>query len=349
MQAPTDKENGKVSRSTIRDIAAQTGVSIATVSRVLNGRPDVSEETRERVLRHIRADGYVTNRTARALVGARTGLIGLTVPNIAAEYFMQIVSGATEALYERDARGIVCPTLHQHDREVSLLDRLMHGTTDGAILILPSESESELAHLRRLDYPFVVVDPSLTIADGLPVVAAANWSGAKAVTDHLIALGHRRIAAITGPADWCASVDRLAGYHAALGGAGLTPDRSLVIESTFLIEGGYRATRQLLRHSNPPTAIFAFNDNMAVGVIRAARELGLEVPCDLSVAGFDDAELATIVAPNLTTVRQPLEEMGRVAVSTLYRLLDGQALDATRIELSTRLIVRESTGPPPEE
>jgi LacI family transcriptional regulator len=342
-----DYRNGNKSfRPTIRDIAAWSGVSVATVSRVLNGRPDVAEKTRERVLYHIRAGGYVANRSARSLVGARTGLIGITVPFVQGEYFTQIVSGAMEALYERDARGVVCPTLHQHPREVSLLDRLMHGTTDGAILILPSESETELAHLRQLDYPFVVVDPSLPIADDIPVVAAANVSGAKVATDHLLALGHRRIAAITGPASWCASIDRLAGYYSALAGSGLTPINDLVVESDFHIEGGYHAARKLLTRADPPTAIFAFNDNMAVGVLRAARELGLTVPGDLSVVGFDDAESASIVTPALTTVRQPLQEMGRVAVSVLYRLIKGQALDVTRIELSTRLVVRDSTGPP---
>ena len=329
----------------IRDIAALAGVSVATVSRVLNGRPDVSSATRDVVLQHIRERGYVTSRSARALAGGRTGLIGLTVPYMVDNYFAQILTGATEAAYERDARLVVCPTRFEHDREVSLLTRLMHGTTDGALLILPSETPAELTALQRQGYPFVVVDPATPLDDAIPVVAAANWTGGKTATAHLIALGHRRIGVITGRRNEIASRDRLAGYHSALLAVELAADPALLVESDFSIDGGWRAARRLLARHQPPTAIFAFNDNMAVGALRAARELGLEVPGRLSVVGFDDVENASLVTPALTTVRQPLQEMGRVATGILYRLIDDQPLDVTRIELSTRLVVRASTAP----
>lgn len=335
-----------VSRTAIRDIAALAGVSIATVSRVLNDRPDVAPSTRELVMQHIRALGYVSNRTARGLASGRTGLIGLTVPFILGEYFSQIVAGAAEALYERDARFVLCPTRHEPARETSLLERLMHGTTDGSVLILPSESRAELTRLRERGYPFVVVDTPIPLDDTVPVIAAANWSGARMASEHLISLGHRDIAIITGPRDWNASVDRLAGYHSALLAAGLPIQRELVRESNFSIDGGYRAASDLLALPRPPTAIFALNDNMATGALRAARERRLAVPDDLSIVGFDDVELASIAAPPLTTVSQPLQEMGRLAVTVLYRQLDGQPLDATRVELSTRLVVRQSSGPP---
>lgn len=329
----------------IRDIAALAGVSVATVSRVLNGRPDVSSATRDVVLQHIRERGYVTSRSARALAGGRTGLIGLTVPYMVDNYFAQILTGATEAAYERDARLVVCPTRFEHDREVSLLTRLMHGTTDGALLILPSETPAELTALQRQGYPFVVVDPATPLDDAIPVVAAANWTGGKTATAHLIALGHRRIGVITGRRNEIASRDRLAGYHSALLAVELAADPALLVESDFSIDGGWRAARRLLARHQPPTAIFAFNDNMAVGALRAARELGLDVPGRLSVVGFDDVENASLVTPALTTVRQPLQEMGRVATGILYRLIDDQPLDVTRIELSTRLVVRASTAP----
>ncbi len=329
----------------IRDIAALAGVSVATVSRVLNGRPDVSSATRDVVLQHIRERGYVTSRSARALAGGRTGLIGLTVPYMVDNYFAQILTGATEAAYERDARLVVCPTRFEHDREVSLLTRLMHGTTDGALLILPSETPAELTALQRQGYPFVVVDPATPLDDAIPVVAAANWTGGKTATAHLIALGHRRIGVITGRRNEIASRDRLAGYHSALLAVELAADPALLVESDFSIDGGWRAARRLLARHQPPTAIFAFNDNMAVGALRAARELGLDVPGRLSVVGFDDVENASLVTPALTTVRQPLQEMGRVAAGILYRLIDDQPLDVTRIELSTRLVVRASTAP----
>lgn len=337
----------QASRATIRDIAALAGVSIATVSRVVNGRPDVAEDTRELVLQHIREHGYATNRSARGLAGGQTGLAALTLPFVHAEYFSEIASGAAEGILDRDMRFVLCPTQHEHDREVSLLDRLMHGTTDGAILLLPSETNAELMALTHQNYPFVVVDPREPLDHTVPVVASAHWSGSRAVTEHLIALGHQRIGAIMGPEGWCATVDRLAGYRSALHAAGLPASDDLIAESDFSIDGGYRAGQVLLDRPDPPTAIFAFNDNMALGVIRAAKERGLSLPHDLSIAGYDDIGAATIVEPALTTMRQPLQEMGRVAAGLLGRMLDGGRVDVTRIELSNRLIVRTSTGPAP--
>jgi LacI family transcriptional regulator len=338
------EENGS-SRPTIRDIAAAAGVSVATVSRVLNARPDVAPATRDRVLQEIRENGFASSRTARALAMGRTGLIGVTVPYLSGEYFSEIIEGAAEALYERDARFVLCPTLHEHDREVSLLDRVMHGTTDGALLVLPSESPAELAQLAAQDYPFVVVDPTSELPTTIPVVAVAHWSGATAAIHHLVSLGHRRIAAITGPLAWPSAAGRLAGYRASLSAAGLPVCEDLIRESNFQITGGYQAACELLSLPEPPTAIFAFNDNMAIGTLQAARERGLCVPGDLSVVGFDDVQLASSVSPPLTTVRQPLREMGRVAISQLSRLLDRHPVEVTRLELSTRLIVRESTAP----
>jgi LacI family transcriptional regulator len=340
------ESNGQPGKITIRDIASLAGVSIATVSRVLNGRPDVGPETREAVLQHIRAHNYSTNRSARMLAGGRSGLIGLTIPILHAEYFALIMSGAAEALYEQDMRSVMCPTLHEHDREVSLLDRLMHGTTDGAILLLPSESSQELKALSDQGFPFVVLDPREPLDEGIAVVSAAHWSGARSAVDHLTALGHRKVAAITGPSTWTSSIDRLDGYQAALAARGILPPAEYICEGDFLVEGGYDAAQRLLDLPTPPTAIFAFNDNMAIGAMHAAHQRGLAIPRDLSVVGFDDSSSAAIVSPPLTTVRQPLQEMGRVAVSLLTRLLEGQRVQALRIELATKLIVRESTAPP---
>ncbi len=339
----------KVQRSTIREIAKDSGVSAATVSRVLNGNPNVATATRETVMRSVKQSSYVTNRTARALAGGRTGLIGLTVPLFDAEYFMQIVAGAAAALKERDARFVVSPTEHQHDAEVSLLERVMHGTTDGALLILPTESNTELEALKRWGCPFVVLDPSTPLGEDIPCVTAAHWSGARAVTEHLIGLGHRRIGVIKGTEGMIATVDRLGGHHAALLAVGLPAPPELVVEGNFQIEAGYSGTRELMSMEDPPTAIFAFNDNMAIGALQAARELGIRVPEDVSIAGFDDAQAASITVPRLTTVAQPLRELGRVGAENLYRLIEGQPLGAMRLELSTKLVVRESTGPAPAE
>ena len=216
----TTDESGKA-RATIREIASAAGVSIATVSRVLNERPGVADETRGAVLRVVRDHGFTANRSARALSGGRTGLIGVMLPIVEATYFSSILSGAAEALYEQDMRMVLCPTLHHHEREVTLLDRLMHGTTDGAVLMLPEESNDELKILRRKGYAFVIVDPRVALDEGIPAVSAANASGARAATEHLLSLGHRRIGAITGPQQYLASTERLNGYHGALAAAGV--------------------------------------------------------------------------------------------------------------------------------
>jgi LacI family transcriptional regulator len=334
-------------RATIREIASAAGVSIATVSRVLNERPGVADETRGAVLRVVRDRNFTANRSARALSGGRTGLIGVMLPLVEATYFSSILSGTAEALYEQDMRMVLCPTLHHHEREVTLLDRLMHGTTDGAVLMLPEESNSELKTLRRKGYAFVIVDPRVALDEGIPAVSAANASGAREATEHLLSLGHRRIGAITGPQQYLASTERLNGFHGAMSAAGLVPDPSLILESSFGIEGGAMAAARLLDEPDPPTAIFGFNDNTAIGALRVARERGLRLPEDLSVVGFDDSEQSAIVYPTLTTVRQPLAEMGRMAVSLLLRLLDNQRLEALHVELKTRLVVRDSTGPAP--
>jgi len=334
-------------RTTIRDIADLAGVSIATVSRVLNDRPDVAPDTRETVLQVVREHGFNRSRTARGLSRGRTGFVGLTLPLVADAYFGPILSGASEALYEADLRIVLSPTLHEHDREVSLLERLVSESTDGAILILPEESEDELKALQALGYPFVVVDPRERPPDGIPCVAAMHASGAKQATEHLLDLGHRRIAAIAGQEHWYATEERLLGMRAALAGAGILADPQLIRFSNWQEPSGVLAAEALLSLPEPPTAIFAFNDNVAIGALNAARARGLRIPDDLSIVGFDDTAQATIIRPQLTTVRQPLAELGRTGVSLLTRLIEGQRLDALRMELSTTLVIRDTTGPVP--
>jgi LacI family transcriptional regulator len=335
-----------IKRAAIRDIAALAGVSIATVSRVINGRPDVADATRQAVLAQVRRLGYVTNRSARALAGGRTGLVGIVVPFPHDSFFAGIIEGAAQALFERDARPVLCPTQHQRDRELSVLERLMHGSTDGSLLVTPRESMAELNHMRRQGAPLVVIDPSVRLDDDVPVVTSSNWAGGRMAIEHLISLGHRRIATVTGCHGWCAAEDRLAGYYSALLAAGLPQRPEYILETDFQYEGGYLAGQALLALPEPPTAIFAQSDNLAIGVMRAARARGLRVPEDLSVVGFNDVEVARVTTPTLTTISQPLQALGHHAVSMLYRQIEGQPLEASRIELSTRLVVRQSTAPP---
>ena len=330
-------------RPTVRDIARLAGVSPATVSRVINSRSDVSDTVRERVLRVVAEHGYTVARPP--LLGMHSGLVGVTLPLIHHSYFSEILAGIAEAFYEHEIPMVLCPTLHEHDREVTLLQRLRHGTTDGALLILPEEDDDELAALQEQGYPFVIIDPRMTPGDRVPTVSASHLSGAREATEHLLRLGHRRIAAITGPHDWIATEERLRGYRGALAEAGITPDPQLQIGANFRDNGGRLATQQLLSLPEPPTAIFAFNDMLAIGALQAIRQHGLRVPEDISVVGFDDTYEASIMHPALTTVRQPLAEMGRMAVSQLVRLLQNQRIEALHVELATRLVERDSTGP----
>jgi LacI family transcriptional regulator len=345
-------------RVTIRQVAELAGVSISTVSRVLNGRSDVSEETRLVVERVARSHGY---RTRRALVGGPdrpprgrsdvaakplSGLVGITTTTLGTAYFSTILAGITEALAERDMWAVVCPTRQEHDREVSVLKRLMCSEMIGALLLLPEESPDELRGLKENGLVFAVVDPLHELGPDIPVVSAANTSGAYQATAHLLRLGHRRIGVITGRRDGAATRARLQGYYAALAEAGVMPDPLLEAEADFLVPGGAAAAEHLLALATPPTALFAFNDCMAVGALRAARARGLRIPEDLSVVGFDDTPEAEAAHPGLTTVHQPLKELGRMAVGLLVRLLDDQRLEPLHVELATRLVVRSSTARP---
>jgi LacI family transcriptional regulator len=346
------------SRLTIRQVAELAGVSSSTVSRVLNGRSDVSDETRVVVERVARSHGY---QTRRALPGgpARpsrersdpagkplSGLVGVTTTTSGTAYFSTILAGITEALADRDMWALVCPTRQERDREASALQRLMRSEMIGALLLLPEESAHELRGLKDDGLVFVVVDPLHDLGPDIPAVSAANSSGAYQATAHLLRLGHRRIGVITGRRDGAATRARLQGHYAALAEAGVMPDPQLEAEADFLVPGGAAAAGRLLDLAAPPTAIFAFNDCMAVGALHAARTRGLLLPEDLSVVGFDDTPEADAAYPGLTTVYQPLKELGRMAVSLLVGLMDQHQYEPLHVELATRLVVRSSTARP---
>jgi LacI family transcriptional regulator len=336
-------DDGRRTRVTIRQVAELAGVSIATVSRVVNGHVDVSAQTREAVQRVMREHGYHAGPRGSA---SATGRVGVAVPMVHPPYFAQILGGAAEALYEHDLQVVLCPTRHSRARELSLLDRLAGGEADGAVLVLPEESDEELSALAAHGFRFVVVDPRTEVPDGISVVCAAHSSGAAQATEHLLGLGHERIAVISGPRGWLASKERLRGHVAALAGRGILPDSRYVRYGNFRVDGGREAALELLDLPNPPTAIFAFSDSMAIGAVQAAAARGMTVPAELSVVGFDDTVEAAVTSPGLTTVRQPLAELGRTAVSLLLRQLENRRLEPLRVELETRLVVRDSTAPP---
>lgn len=326
---------------TIREIADLAGVSIATVSRVLNDRRDVSPATRDAVLQVAERHGFVLKRSTRG----ETGLIAVTVPFIEGSYFAAMLGGIADAVEGAGMKLLLLRTGFDGARRVPLRERLQPGSADGAVLMLPPESLDELFELQET-MPIAVIDPRVPLDEGIPCVAAANAAGADTATQHLLDLGHRSIGVVAGPPEWAATEERRQGYHAALGRAGVGPDSRLTAFGDWEIPSGRAGAALLLDLPDPPTAIFAFNDEMAIGTMQAARERGIRVPADLSIVGFDGVERGELLEPPLTTVRQPLAEMGRTAVSLLLRLLEHRQIEALRIELATRLVERQSTAPP---
>ncbi|AGL17402.1 LacI family DNA-binding transcriptional regulator [Actinoplanes sp. N902-109] len=332
----------KPARGTVRDVAAATGVSIATVSRVLNGRGNVARETRELVERALVQLGG-TGPRPRGPGRPSGGPVFVRCPYLLTDYFGVIVSAVAEAL-DLHGRAMVL-NAGEAAQQTPVLTRLPHRPgLAGAVLILPPEPAEELAALRLRQFPFVIVDPRVPPPRDTLAVSAAHAAGARALTTHLTGLGHRRIGVVAGPDEWLASDARLAGHTTALAGAGVLPDPALIRHVEPTVAWGRHAAGELLDRPAPPTAIVGFNDKTAVGALQAAAERGLRVPADLSVAGFDDIDLSRATSPMLTTVRQPLAELGRMAVSLLVRVLERHELEALHVELATELVVRESTG-----
>jgi LacI family transcriptional regulator len=337
-------------RVTVRDIAAHTGVSIATVSRALNGQANVAPDTRELVRRAAEQLGarMARSRPGRAPGADRAstaqGAVYLRCPYVLTDYFGLIVSAIAETL-ALHGRSVVLDAGEAAQQATVLPSLPGQRAIAGAILILPPEPGAELVALRGSGFPFVVVDPRTTVTRDIAAVSAAHFAGARSMTTHLVQLGHRRIGVIAGPRTWLAGPARLAGHTSALADAGVLHPPELTRDGEPTVRFGRLAAGELLDLPRCPTALVCFNDKTAVGALAAAAELGLRVPEDLSVAGFDDIELAQATRPLLTTVRQPLAEMGRMAVSLLVRLLDGHRVDALHVELATELIARGSTGP----
>lgn len=330
------------SRAGVRAIAAEAGVSIATVSRVMNGHAHVAPETQELVRRAIARLGA----PAVPRRGTATGAIYVRCPYVLTDYFGVIVSSIAETLDLHGRRLVLSAGDAARERQVLPALPGDPGVA-GAVLIVPPEPERELTALRAQDFPFVVVDPRTPLPGDIASVSAANLTAARSVSAHLVELGHRRIGVIGGPGDWLASKSRLAGHTAALAEAGVLQPPELVRSIEPTADWGYGAACELLDLPHRPTALVAFNDKAAVGALRAAYERGLRVPEDLSITGFDDIDLSRSTVPRLTTVRQPLEEMGRMAVSLLMRLLDRHTVETLHVELATQLVLRGSTGPVP--
>lgn len=326
-------------RVTIIDVAKEANVSFATVSRVVNGKGYVSAATRERVLQAMTRTGYIVNRQARVLAGGRHQVIGLLVPDLDTSYVGEILRGIDEELAANSYDLMLYTTHRRKTRESIFAASLTQGMTDGLLMVLPVDPGAYVDSFRRRGFPFVLIDHAGQGELG-PSVGATNWQGAYDATTYLIGLGHRRIGFITGNQEMGCSRDRLAGYLASLRAAGLPFDESLVREGNFHSPLAYERTGELLALPEPPTAIFASNDLSAFGVMDAARDAGLRIPDHVSVIGFDDIPGAASANPPLTTVRQPLREMGKQATRLLLELIEERQLGGERIGLPTELIVR---------
>ncbi len=327
------------------EIAALAGVSKPTVSKVMNGQPGVAATTRERVERVIAERGYVRHGAARALSAGRSGSVNLVVKEVDNPYHAEIIRGVEETL-ERAGLSMVLTATHDEERRHRRwMARVLEHGTDGAILVLPDEHFTHLAELHNRGIPVALVDDRGEIPVGVASVGATNFAGGFAATEHLLSLGHRRIAIIGGPS-FKSTRERVAGYRTALQEAGVAVDPRLHQAGGFVAETGYEAAKNLLRLDEPPTAIFAGNDLQAMGVYRALYEAGLRTPDDVSVIGFDDLPLSRLLTPALTTVRQPVREMGALATRMLLQTIAGEKLESSRVELATSLVVRESSGPP---
>jgi LacI family transcriptional regulator len=330
---------------TIKDVARVSGVSYTTVSRVLTGYEFVKERTRQRVMDAAENLGYVANPHARSLVGGRSRIIGLLVPNLDNGYVGTIMQGIDIALAQANY-DLVLYTSHRHpDKESYYVRAITNGLTDGLLLVAPLVAASYIEALREQDFPYVLIDQA-DVTESSNVVEATNWQGAYDATQYLIQLGHTRIAFIKGSPVVRSAKDRLQGYKAALDDNGIPIFEELLIEGDFQQQSAYESTHRLLQSLDPlPTAIFAANDLSAFGAIDAVRECGLSVPEDISLIGYDDIPQASFVYPKLTTVRQPLEQMGQVAVKILLERIANQSKEPQRVTLATQLIIRDSCGP----
>ena len=330
-------------RGTIASIASIAGVSVPTVSRVLNNHPDVAPETRKHVEQVIEESGFIRNRVKQGLRKKSSGIVDMLVPGLDNLYSIEIVRGVEEVVSRTNLRLALSVTHDTLQLEQRWLTKILNGgTTDGAILVLSHGQQQYFDTLSKHKIPFVVVDQRGELGPDIPSVGATNWFGGRTATEYLISLGHRRIAVITGPPSLRCSQDRLAGYRAALDDAGIPIDPALIRSGEFVQETGYDQACALVELPEPPTAIFTGNDVQAMGAYGALRARGLCIPDDMSIIGFDDVPLASILSPALTTVRQPLMEMGRVGTTMLLRLIAGEPLDSTRVELTTTLCVRDS-------
>jgi LacI family transcriptional regulator len=329
-------------RVTITDVARAADVSVATVSKVINGRYGVSPTTFGRVKEVIETLGYESSLVARSLRSRRTNVIGILVAEFE-PFSTEILKGASTGLAGTDYE-LLAYTGGQHSGGVGwerrYLSRLSGTLIDGAVLVTPTVVDADA------EIPVVAIDPHAGPAD-LPTVDSDNLAGARLATEHLLALGHRRIAFLSGRSDLESSRLREEGYRQALAAAGVPVDPALILAGEYRKENALEPARRLLSLPDRPTAIFAANDLSAIAALEVAHDMGVHVPTELSVVGFDDVPESASTTPPLTTVRQPIQQMGAAAIGLLISLINATPVDETHVRLPTSLVERGTTGPRP--
>jgi len=341
MSSKSNQPHKKSQKVTIVDVANASGVSYSTVSRVLNGFEHVKDSTRQRVLDAAEQLGYVANLQARSLAGGKTGVIGIVVPGLDNGYIGEIIRGADEELFRSNFNMMLYTTHHLEGKESTYVKTIYNWLCDGLLLVVPITQSSYLDMLQEQQFPYVLVDQVDTSGDS-NIVDSTNWQGAYDATVYLIKLGHRKIAHIAGMPELGSAIQRLEGYKAAMRDHNIEINPAYIVEGDFYQTSGYETGFHLLSLPDRPTAIFAANDLMALGVIEAIRQHGLSLPDDISIIGFDDIPQSLITYPKLTTVRQSLDQMGRVAVQLLLEHVDQPERPPRRITLATQLIERET-------
>ncbi len=334
------------SRATIIDVARESGTSIKTVSRVFNDEPFVRPDTRERVLKAAAALDYHPNMAARSLVRRRSFLIGLFYENPSPNYVVDLQAGALDRLHDEKYRLLLFPCESAAQVSGKVLGIARASGLEGLVLAPPMcDDAATVKELEAARFPFSRIAPALT-PSGAPAVGIDDVAATVQIVEHLIALGHRRIGIVQGDPTHPATAARLHGYKLTLEAHGLTVEPALIETGLFTFESGLAAGRRLLASPHRPSAIFACNDDMGAGVLTAAKEAGLSVPEQLSVAGFDDSSISRVVWPQLTTIHQPTYEMANKATDALLALIGGST-PATDMAMPFELLVRGSTAPPP--
>jgi LacI family transcriptional regulator len=330
---------------TIRDVAAAAGVSHQTVSRVINNRPDVAEETRHRVWQVIEELGYQPSAIARGLASKRTYTLGLITADFSDFFFTQVIVGAEVEARKHGYFFMLCSTERNPADEPEYLRLLTEREVDGILFARPSTEEDSrhIVSLIQQGVPLVTTAYWLS-GEKLTVVDVDNVDGGLRATECLIELEHRKVGIITGPDGWKSVNDRTEGYKLALQRAGIPFDASLIEHSDWSYQGGYEAMGRLLAKAPQITALFAQNDRMAIGAIRALREAGRRIPDDVAVVGYDDIPAAAYCHPPLTTIRQPMQRVGKVATRLLIQLINDPAAERKEVLLRTELIRRGTCG-----